>query len=69
MPKDRTSENKRRSDLAVTVEIKDPEVVDLFLRYKQAEVMPSNAAAGVKLFTTFLRGRANELKKVEPAAR
>lgn len=60
---------KKQGDLAVTIEIKDPEVVDLFLRYKRQEVMPSNAAAGVKAVTTFLLGRVDELKKVEPAAR
>lgn len=60
---------KKQGDLAVTIEIKDPEIADLFMRYKRQEVMPSNAAAGAKALTTFLLGRAAELKKVEPAAR
>jgi hypothetical protein len=58
---------KRR--LQVTVEVDDPEVVDLFLRFKNKEVMPSNAATGLKIFTTLLRSQRADLLEVEPASR
>ena len=64
---DKASGKKR--GLQVTVEVDDPEVVDLFLRFKNKEVMPSNAATGLKIFTTLLRSQRSDLLEVEPADR